>query len=274
VVLLTVEQQQAAQANQARRRGRRGVLVCTSRDVAARLSQRPAGVSLSASTVLRLWRQMDLKPWRWHYWLTPTDPDFAAKSRAICRLYHHPPQDGTLLCFDEKPGIHIRERKYPGWPLAPGHIALHEHEYIRHGTLDLLAAFEVTTGWVFGRCYHRHRAVEVVYFLDSLHRALPVEDYGVLHLISDNAKSRTAPETTEWMDAHPGRVVWHFLPKHGSWLNQIEIWFSVLQRKCLASGAWHDFDELKRHILAYITTYNRRWAHPYQWTYKGLPLVA
>ena len=274
MVLLTLEQHQAAHANQAVPRDWRGVMVCTSRDVAASLSQLPDGDSISYSTVARIWRQMDLKPWRWHYWLTPTDPEFAPKSRAICRLYRHPPQDGTLLCFDEKPGIHIRERKYPGWPLAPGHIALYEYEYIRHGTLDLLAAFEVSSGWVFGRCYHRHRAVELVYFLDSLHRALPVEDYGVLHLISDNAKSRTAPETTEWMNAHPGRVVWHFLPKHGSWLNQIEIWFSVLQRKCLAGGSWHDFDELKRHILAYLSTYNRVWAHPYQWTYKGLPLVA
>jgi hypothetical protein len=274
VVLLTLAQHQAARAKDGMPRERRGALVCTSRDVAASVNQPPAGSPMSSSTVARIWRQMDLKPWRWHSWLTPTDPDFAAKSRAICRLYRHPPQDGTLLCFDEKPGIHVRERKYPGWPLAPGHIALTEFEYIRHGTLDLLAAFEVSQGWVFGRCYHRHRAVELVYFLDSLHRALPVEDYGVLHLISDNAKSRTAPETLAWMDAHPGRLVWHFLPKHGSWLNQIEIWFSVLQRKCLTGGSWHDFDELKRHILAYISTYNRVWAHPYQWTYKGLPLVA
>ena len=153
-------------------------------------------------------------------------PDFAPKSRAICRLYHHPPQDGTLLCFDEKPGIHVRERKYPDSPLAPGHITLREFEYIRHGTLDLLAAFEVNTGWVFGRCYHWHRAVELVYFLDSLHRALPVEDYGVLNLVSDNAKSRLAPETMAWMETYPGRVVWHFLPKHGSWLNQIEIFLA------------------------------------------------
>jgi hypothetical protein len=111
VVLLTLEQHQAARAKEAMPRDRRGVLVCTSRDVADRVNQPPAGNPMSSSTVARIWRQMDLKPWRWHYWLTPTDPDFAAKSRAICRLYRHPPQDGTLLCFDEKPGIHVRERK-------------------------------------------------------------------------------------------------------------------------------------------------------------------
>lgn len=271
---MTLAQHQAAQANVSGPSRGCGVTVCTSRDVAVQLSQTPDWDSISHSTVVRIWQQMKLKPWRWHYWLTPTDPDFAPKSRAICRLYRYPPLDGTLLCFDEKPGIQILERRYPGWPLAPGHIALIEYEYIRHGTLDLLAAFEVNSGWVFGRCYHRHRAVELVYFLDSLHHALPVEDYGVLHLISDNAKSRTAPETLDWMKDHPGRVVWHFLPTHGSWLNQIELWFSALRRKCLARGSWHDYDEFKRHILAYIATYNRRWAHPYQWTYKGMPLAA
>jgi len=273
-VLQTLAVHQAARTTGERPARLRGVTVCSSRDLAAQLSAEPEGMSISASSVTRIWQQMQLKPWRWHYWLTPTDPDFAQKSHRICRLYRHPPSDGTLLCFDEKPGVQVLERKYPGWPLAPGHIRLMEHEYIRHGTLDLLAAFEVSTGWVFGRCYHRHRAVELVYFLDSLHRALPVEDYGVLHLISDNAKSRTAPETVEWMNAHPARVLWHFLPKHGSWLNQIEIWFSVLQRKCLARGSWRDYDELKRHILAYIATYNRVWAHPYRWTYKGMPLAA
>lgn len=273
-MLQTLAVHQAAQALAKRPTWGRGVTVCGSRVIATQLSTSPAGISISASSVTRIWQHMELKPWRWHYWLTPTDPDFARKSRAICQLYRHPPSDGTLLCFDEKPGIQVLERTYPGWPLGPGHIPLVEHEYIRHGTLDLLAAFDVSSGWVFGRCYHRHRAVEVVYFLDSLHRALPLEEYGVLHLVSDNAKTRTAPETTEWMDAHPGRVVWHFLPPHGSWLNQIEIWFSVLQRQCLARGSWRDYDELKQHLLAYIATDNRFRAHPYQWTYKGLPLAA
>ena len=149
-----------------------------------------------------------------------------------------------------------------------------EHEYIRPQTLDLFAAFEVSTGQVFGRCCHRHRAVELVCFLDSLQRALPFEDYVVLHLVSDNARTRTAPETTDWMDEHPGRIVWHFLPTHGSWLNQVEIWFNILQRKCLARGSWHDYHELKQHILAYIRTHNRLWSHPYRRTYKGLPLAA
>ncbi len=250
-----------------------GVTLCTSPDLARDLSHGVLGRNISASTILRLWDEMALQPWRWHYWLESSDPEFVTKSRAICRLYHHPPEDGTLLCLDEKPGIQILERRLlvPVWP---GHLAHSEFEYVRHGTLDLFAAFAVCTGEVRGRCYPRHRAVELVDFLDYLDGVFPQRAQGVLHLISDNLKTRTAPETLEWMEQHPGRVVWHFLPTHASWLNQVEIWFSVLQRKCLKRGSWGSYQDLEQHILTFIRTHNQRWAHPYRWTYKGLPLAA
>ena len=250
-----------------------GITVCTSSDLAQDLSPRVLARPISASTILRLWQAMALKPWRWHYWLEARDPDIVRKSRAICRLYVQPPADGTLLCLDEKPGIQVVERKLvaPPWP---GQVAQRESEYVRHGTLDLLAAFEVETGWVYGQCYPRHRALELVDFLDYLDRQLPKRKYGVLHLVSDNAATRTAPETVAWMANHRGRIQWHFLPTHASWLNQIEIWFSVLQRKCLARGSWRSYRELEQQILTFIRTHNRRWAHPYRWTYKGLPLAA
>ena len=206
VVLTTLKQHQAARVD--------GVTVCTSRDLADQLSGKILKATISHSTIVRLWHAMTLKPWRWKYWLTCTDPELATKSRQICRLYRHPPEDGTLLCFDEKPGIQILERKHPNLPLVLGHITRREFEYERHGTLDLLAAFAVETGRVIGRCYHRHRAVELVDFLDRLHRTLLPADSGVLHLVSDNGSTRTAPETQEWMEKHPGRIVWHFLPKH------------------------------------------------------------
>ena len=266
VILTTLELHQQARTD--------GLTVCTSRDLAQHLSGKLLGATISHSTVARVWDAAELKPWRWHYWLTRTYPDLVPKSRIICRLYHHPPQDGTLLCFDEKPGIQIIERLHPDRPVQPGLLTLREFEYNRHGTLDLLAALNVGIGRVFGRCYPRHRAVELVDFLDRLHHALPKEDYGVLHLVSDNASTRLAPETQDWMGTHPGRVVWHFLPTHASWLNQAEIWFSILQRKSLARGSWCDYKELERHILAFIRTYNRLSAHPFRWTYKGLPLAA
>jgi transposase len=250
-----------------------GITVCSSRDLAQELSHGQLEGPISASTVQRLWQEMVLKPWQWDYWLESPDPELVAKSREICGLYLKPPQDGTLLCLDEKPGIQIVERTLRLPPFV-GKVARREFQYVRHGTLDLLAAFEVCTGWVYGRCYHQHRAVDLVDFLDYLDRVLPVSEYGVLHLISDNLATRTAPPTEEWMTDHPGRVVWHFLPKHASWLNQIEIWFSTLQRKSLAHGSWCSYQELQQQILTFIRTYNRRWAHPYRWTYKGLPLAA
>lgn len=250
-----------------------GVTVCTSRDLAQHVSGGAVGRNISASTIVRLWADMVLKPWRWHYWLEATDPDLIAKSRAICRLYHDPPHDGTLLCMDEKPGIQIVERRLLA-PVWPQQIAHAEFEYVRHGTLDLFAALHVCSGKVCARCYARHRAVELVDFLDYLDWVFPRWEYGVLHLISDNAKTRTAPETREWMERHPGRVVWHFLPTHASWLNQVEIWFGVLQRKSLRRGSWCSYRELEQHLLAFVRTYNQKWAHPYRWTYKGLPLAA
>jgi hypothetical protein len=267
VVLATLAQYQTA--------SQEGVTVCTSRDLAHDLSHEVLGRTISASTIVRLWDEMALKPWRWHYWLESTDPAVVAKSRAICRLYHHPPEDGTLLCLDEKPGIQILERRLlvPVWPGQLAHAEF-DAERVRHGTLDLLAAFEVGTGTVRGRCYPHHRAVELVEFLDYLDWVFPVRECGVLHVISDNLKTRTAPETLEWMEHHPGRVVWHFLPTHASWLNQVEIWFSVLQRKCLQRGSWCSYHELEQQILTFIRTHNQKWAHPYRWTYKGLPLAA
>lgn len=252
---------------------RSGITVCTSRDLAHELSHGQLESPISASTVQRIWQDTVLKPWLWQYWLASPDPEVVAKSRSICRLYLRPPHDGTLLCLDEKPGIQIVERKLVLPPFV-GHGAHREFEYTRHGTLDLYAALQVCTGHVFGRCYPRHRAIELVDFLDYLDRVLPVREYGVLHLVSDNLATRTAPPTVEWMEQHPGRVVWHFLPKHASWLNQIEIWFSTLQRKSLKQGSWASYAELRNHILTFIRTYNRRWAHPYRWTYKGLPLTA
>jgi hypothetical protein len=248
------------------------VSVCSSRDLAYELSYGEVDGAISPSTVQRVWHAMKLKPWAWDYWLDSPDPNLQKISRAICRLYHHPPHDGTLLSLDEKPGIAILERRVlrPPWP---GQVARREFEYVRHGTLDLFAALDVRTGWVYGRCYPQHRAVELVDFLDYLDRILPVESYGVLHLIADNLKTHTAPPTLEWMDEHPGRVKWHFLPVHASWLNQVELWFSTLQRKCLAHGSWSSYQELRNQIVTFIRTYNRRWAHPYKWTYKGLPLA-
>lgn len=240
-----------------------GLVICTSRDLAAELSGKVLGLSISHSTIARIWNERDLKPWPWHSWLHSPDPELIAKSRAICRLYRYPPEDGILLCPDEKPGIQILERLAPDLPLWPGRVIQQEFEYVRHGTLDVLAALRVQTGWVYGRCYEHHRATELVEFLDYLDRVLPTSECGVLHLISDNLKTRTAPETLEWMDQHRGRVVWHFLPTHASWLNQIELWLSVLSRKSLKHGSWRSYDELKQHILAFIRTYNRRWAHPY-----------
>lgn len=254
--------------------GASGLVVCTSRDLAEELSRPDRGIAISHSTIVRIWHERDLKPWCWQSWLHSPDPELIPKSRAICRLYRHPPEDGILLCLDEKPGIQILERLAPDQPGWPGRVARHEFEYRRHGTLDLFAALHVQTAWVYGRCYEHPRAVALVECLDYLDRMLPVSACGVLHLISDNLKTRTAPATQDCMAEHPGRVVWHFLPTHASWLNQVEIWFSVLYRKSLKGGSWRSYAELPSHILTFLRTYHRRWAHPYPWTYKGLPLAA
>jgi transposase len=186
----------------------------------------------------------------------------------ILELYLHP-RALSVLCLDEDPHQAL-ERLYPTLPLRPGLVERQEFEYVRHGTVDLFAAFDVGTGKVFAQCYHRHTNLEFRHFLRALRSRDPDSRW---HLIVDNAGFHKKQAVLDWCAAQRPKVTLHWLPTHGSWLNQVEIWFSILSRKCLRRASVRSTHDLRNLIHRFITTWNTHFAHPFAWTYTGKPLA-
>jgi DDE superfamily endonuclease len=196
------------------------------------------------------------------------DPLFAEKAVAIIELLLHPPTDGPLFCVDDKPGIGVRQPTAPDQPARPGRATRREFEYVRHGTVDLLAGFRVSDGQVCGLVRRQHRSREFCELLGLLDQQTPLGR--PIHLILDPVSSHHSAEVRTWLAAHPDRpFVFHFLPIHASWLSCIEVWFSILSRKCLKRADFPDASVATEHIEAFITTYNTHLAHPFTWT-KGI----
>src|SRR6266851_2052918 len=177
-------------------------------------------------------------------WMNDRDPEFATKAVAIIELLLSPPTDGPLYCVDEKPGIGVRHPTAPDQPPAPrrppapgrpaarGRPARREFEYVRNGTVDLLAGFRVNDGQGCGMVRLKHRSREFCELLALLDEQTPVGQ--PIHLILDPVSSHWSAEVAAWLESHPQRTfVFHFLPVHASWLSFIEVWFSILSRKCL-----------------------------------------
>lgn len=193
-------------------------------------------------------------------WCESDDPDFVAKAAEVVGLYMAPPDNALVICVDEKPSIQALERAQ-GYLKLPNGRALsgHSHDYKRHGTSTLFAAFEVATGKVTAAHARRRRRVEFLDFMDEVVAAYPDKD---LHVILDNLNTHKKNEA--WLERHP-RVRFHFTPTRASWLNQVEIWFSILQAKSLAGASFTSVDQLRQHIDDFIAAYN---AHPkpFVWT--------
>jgi len=189
------------------------------------------------------------------------DPDFAVKAVAIMELQLHPPADGPTFCVDEKTGIGVREPAAPSQPPAPGRPARREHEYVRHGTADLLAAFCVNTGAVTGIVRPRHRSEEFIEVLSRLAQQVPAGQ--VIHLILDPVRMHYSAKVTAFLAERPGRFRCHWLPRHSSWLSFIEAWFAILSKKCLGRAELTDFAAAAAWIEGFIATYNAHQAKPF-----------
>ena len=194
-------------------------------------------------------------------WCESNDPDFAAKAAEVVGLYVAPPENAIVISVDEKPSIQALERKQ-GYLKMPNGRALtgQSHDYKRHGTTTLFAALNVATGKVTGRQYKRRRRIE---FLDFMNRIVAEQPGRELHVILDNLNTHK-PKNDRWLKRHPN-VHFHFTPTKASWLNQIEIWFSILAAKALAGTSFNSRKELIAHINAFITAYNVD-AKPFVWT--------
>jgi transposase len=227
-----------------------------------------AEVGISASQVWRICRSLDLKPWQVRSWMTSHAPDFLAKAAEVCGLYLDPPQGAVVFSVDEKTGMQARSRVNPSTPAAPGRAARQEFEYRRHGTRVLFAALDVHQGAVTPFVTDSSRSANFVAFLHELDAAVPAGRS--LHLIADNLSAHKTPAVREFLATHP-RVSLHHTPTHASWLNQVELFFSILARGLLRHGEFDSVEDLGAKILAFIKDYNQH-AKPFRWTYDGRPL--
>jgi hypothetical protein len=229
---------------------------------------------ISRETVRRILAGHALKPWRHHLWLHPTvprDAAFFACVAALCLLLTRPlAPDEVVLSVDEKTSLQPRIRVSPTRPAQATHPVQVEHEYRREGALHLFAAFDTRTGRVIGQCHRRKRAAEFLVFLAHLDGQYGPE-IGHIHLLLDNLATHKTKAVQAWLAAHP-RFVVHFTPVHCSWLNPVEQWFGLLQRKRLRYAAFASLDDLHRKLRRFIRQWNAR-AHPFAWTQTSVAKV-
>ena len=254
--------------------------------------------AISRSSIWRILHDVDLKPHKSAYWLNSHDEDFDAKAHTICHLYAQALasyQEGRLVvCCDEKTGMQVLERKAPTKPAQPGRRERREHEYIRHGTRVLINSLAVATGQIAWTIGTTRTATDFVAHLKQAYQSLPrMKRYDwvmdnlnthwsldVCRLVARWCKVPFEPEKLKkgvqrraFLCDPSHRHVFHFTPKHGSWLNQAELFFSVLSRRFLARGSFPSAKAFERQLEHFLKDYNVRHAHPYRWTYTGDPLV-
>jgi DDE superfamily endonuclease len=219
--------------------------------------------ALSDATLRRILIDAKLQPHRQKMWLSSQDDEFRVKRDDVLHLYYDTPADEHIICLDEKTSIQALERKYADLPMGPGQIIRRECEYIRHGTLCLMGAFDVRRGRLFGFTCSGHSGATFVELLDIVDTCYPT---GRGHIVCDNLSAHDTDDVLDWFDEHP-RWTRHFTPKHASWLNQIECMFSILEKRALRRGSFASLQELEEKIYAYMLWHNET-GQPFEWSYR------
>lgn len=228
------------------------------------LRKMAAVMNVNKNLIARIWQEADLKPHRLERYMASNDPQFEEKTAAIIGLYMHPPENAAVFCVDEKSAIQALDRLDRRLPLSPGRAEKHGFEYYRHGTLSLYAALNPQTGEVMGQTASRHTSEEFVAFLQEVVATQPADRE--IHVILDNFSTHKTNLVKQFLVEHPNLNL-HFTPTYSSWLNQVESWFSKLQRDVIDRGIFTSVADLKRKILRYIRLY-RKTAKPFQWKYS------
>lgn len=248
------------------------------------------GCTISISSISRILRNHSLRPHLHKYFLQITDPNFFEIMPSLIELYLNPPQ--YLFCFDECPGIQALRKLAP--PLPPGEgkggIKYSEPNHNRNGTIDLYAFLDVNSGEIFGECTENHKVDTLIRIFKKHVSLLP--EGAVIHYICDNLSNHSCHEfcrsvaeicsvdypekkldkkekRQKWLQNDEKRIIIHFTPKHGSWLNMVEIWFGIMGQKCLKYNSFKSIDELVTFLEDFICTWNKYFAHPFDWTYTG-----
>ena len=200
-------------------------------------------------------------------WCFSNDPQYEEKKADIIGLYLNPPKNAFVVCIDEKTGIQALSRKR--LPMKKGHPEIYDHQYKRNGTMDLFAAFRTNDGMVIGSVEKKHTAIEFLRFIKIVYYKWGRNKKRKLHIVIDNFSTHDVDEVQAWLNQHKN-VVFHFTPTHASWLNQIELWFSILQRQLIRRESFVDTIDLSKKVLKFIEDYNKK-SKPFAWCY-GEPL--
>jgi transposase len=250
----------------------------TGPELAAELTARELASSpVSASSVRRILAEHPVKPWQYQSWIYPRDPDFEAKAKIILDLYQGFYRDEPLgpddriLSSGAKPQINARRRRHPTLPAAPGRPVRYEHEYKRQGSLALLAGLDVHTGQVFAST---PLTTGITPFMDLAGQVMARPEYKdaprVFAIVDNGSDHRGQAAIDRLARAHPNAIMIH-TPVHASWLNQIEIFFSVIQKKVVTPNDFASLEELSATLLAFTGRYNQT-ARPFSWKFTAADL--
>lgn len=231
-------------------------------------------VGMSESQAHVILQRAEIKPHRTDYWIMSdfSREGFEERLGEICGLYVDPPENVLVISLDEKTGIQAKSPTKPDQPPKPGKPARREHEYERNGTQCLFAALKVHHGDVLAMPSKTRNRFDLIRFLDHLDAEIPVLEGQRIVAVTDNLSTRGTEEVQQWLTDHP-RWSFQFTPTHASWLNQIEIFFSILYRRLLKHGIFTSEHDLAQQMLAFIETYNQT-ARPFAWSYAGKTLNA
>jgi transposase len=214
-------------------------------------------LGVSRTLVHGVWQRYDVQPHRVERFKLSNDPKFEEKVRDVVGLYINPPDRALVLCVDEKSQIQALDRTAPILPLRPGLAERQSHDYKRHGTTTLFAAFNILNGKVIGSCLPRHRGKEFIRFLHQLEKEVPAELD--IHLILDNYSTHKSAAVQRWLKPRKRhRFHFHFTPTSSSWLNQVERWFGLITDKMIRRGTFHSVAELERAIYAWLASWNEQ----------------
>ena len=221
--------------------------------------------SISRSHLHTILQRADLRPHKKRLWLHSPDPQFREKVAEIVELYLNPPKGSTVISVDEKTGMQAVERKYPDRPSQPGRIARREFEYIRHGTQSLIAGFLVGSGEVITRCGATRTGEDLEAFMYHVAETVP----GPVDVIWDNLNIHHGERWAKFNERNGNRFRFHYTPIHASWVNQVELWFGILQRRSLQNGSFRSTEDLCCAVAAFVAYWNGTAKHPFRWSFAG-----
>jgi hypothetical protein len=237
------------------------------------------GTPISRSTVWRILDTDAITPWRYKYWIFPRDPHFVAKAGPILDLYAGQWQGQPLgskdyiLSADEKTSIQARRRGHPALPPAPGRAAYIENEYARGGALQYLAARDVRRGYIIGRCEPKTGMAPFGRLVNQVLAEEPYRSSERLFWIVDNGSSHRGAAAKKRLRQVDSRIILVHTPVHASWRNQVEIYFSIIQRKVLTPNDFTDLEALRLRLALYEELSNQN-PTPFQWKFDRTKLTA